>query len=121
MTARVEWLPVGHITHGYRRVFAIIENNRLRHVVNFAPMPYELVYRVREMADQDEVKDPSLWWGLSIIASLVSDGTLLGASNRETGDDGYLQMRPLAPDTIKFIPLSVYRESVENGALVFSH
>lgn len=85
MTARVEWLPVGHITHGYRRVFAIFENKTLRHVVNLSPMPYELVYRVREMAGRDEVVEPSLWWGLSVIGALVSDGTLLGPTNLDTG------------------------------------
>jgi len=121
MTARVEWLPVGHIPHGYRRLFVLFENETLRHVVNLAPLPYELVYSVKEMAGPDGVEDPSLWWGLSVITTLVSDGTLLGATNPETADDGYLQVRPQPPVAADLIPLAMYQTTLQQGAYVFAH
>ncbi|MCL6453980.1 MAG: hypothetical protein K6T78_10265 [Alicyclobacillus sp.] len=114
------WLPVGHVAHGYRRVFAIFEDDALRHVVNFAHMPYEQVYRVREMAGGEVVEDPALWWGLSVIRGLVADGTLLGAANPETADDGYIQVRPSLPTPEDLIPLSDYRDAVSANALVLS-
>lgn len=121
MTARVEWLPIGHITHGYRRVFSIREKQTLRHVVNLAPMPYETVYRIREMAE-DRVEDASLWWGLSVIRDLVSDGTLLGRTNPDTADDGYVQVRPQVPTTKDdLIAFSLYQTILQEGAFVFSH
>ncbi|SDW15665.1 hypothetical protein SAMN04489725_102209 [Alicyclobacillus hesperidum] len=117
MTARVEWLPLGHVTHGYRRVFVVYENGILRHVINFAHMPYESVFRVKQLATTERVDDPSLWWGLSVIAKLVSDGTLISSENPETADDGYLQIRPQVPSYDELLPLSVYRGAVEKNAL----
>lgn len=120
MTARVEWLPVGHITHGYRRLFAIFENHTLRHVVNLVPMPYEQVYRVQLMSGEDKIKDPSLWWGLSVITGLVSDGTLLASKNPDKADDGYIQLRPQPPVETDLVPLPLYRTALREGAFVLS-
>lgn len=119
MTARVAWLPVGHIAHGYRRVFAIFEDETLRHIVSLVPMPYEQVYHVLEMAGPNGVEDPSLWWGLSVIVSLVEDGTLLAEENPDTADDGYLQVRPRLPDRSTLIALDTYRSILASGSLVF--
>lgn len=121
MTARVEWLPVGHITHGYRRVFTVYENEKLRHVVNIAPMPYEQVYRVREISGQDEVVDPALWWGLSVIARLISEGTLLGRENPDTADDGYVHVRPQPIAESDLIPLSTFQAILQEGTFTFPH
>lgn len=121
MTASVEWLPVGHVPHGYRRVFVIKQNQKLRHVINLAHMPYEWVFRVKEMAGVEGVEDPALWWGLSVIVSLVAKGTLLGAANLDTADDGYLQIRPLEPMKDELISLTAYQEALRVGAFVFSY
>ncbi|MDQ0191066.1 hypothetical protein JI721_14395 [Alicyclobacillus cycloheptanicus] len=112
---------MGHVPHGYRRVFAVYEDQTLRHVVNLAHMPYEWVFRVKELAGEAGVEDPSLWWGLSVITSLVSNGTLLGAENPDTADDGYIQIRPQAPTKDDLIPLSIYQAALREGAFVFSH
>lgn len=121
MIARVRWLPAGHITHGYRRVFVIYGDQTLRHVVNLVPMPYEFVYRIRKMAHEDAVEDPSLWWGLSVIFSLVSNGTLLTAGNPSHADDGYIQLRPQALIEEELIPLEVYQKAMQKSVFVFSH
>lgn len=121
LTARVEWLPVGHVPHGYRRAFVVYEGPRLRHIVNVSHMPYELVFQVREFAGEGGVEDPSLWWGLSIVALLVADGTLLGPANPETADDGFVQVRPKAPTERDLIPLPLYQRILHDGAFVFSH
>lgn len=115
MSARVEWLPVGHVAHGYRRVFTVFEDDKLRHVVNLAHMPYELVFQVRELAGKDKVDDPSLWWGLSIIASLVANETLLAPENPETADDGYIQIRPQLPNVWEMISVEDYQEAKQVG------
>lgn len=121
MTASIEWLPVGHVPHGYRRVFVIKQDQKLRHVVNLAHMPYEWVFRVKEMAGVDGAVDPSLWWGLSVIASLVEEGTLLGAANPDVADDGYLQIRPQEPTKDKMISLAAYQEALREGVHVFTY
>lgn len=115
MNARVKWLPVGHVAHGYRRVFTVYEGEMLRHVVNLAHMPYELVFQVREFVGKDKVDDPSLWWGLSIISSLVADGVLLGPENPETADDGYIQIRPQLPVPTDMVPVAAYQEAKLTG------
>lgn len=116
MTARVTWLPVGHIAHGYRRVFAIFEGESLRHVVNLSPMPYEQVYGVMSLAGDAGVKDPSLWWGLSAINSLISDGTLLGPENPVSADDGFIHVRPRMPCETELLPLSTYQAILREGS-----
>lgn len=116
--ARVAWLPLGHIAHGYRRVFTVFEDETLRHVVNLTPMPYEQVYHVLELSGKDGVQDPSLWWGLSVIMSLVADGTLLAPENPDTADDGYIHVRPRLPDPSTLIPLDTYRSILDAGSLV---
>ncbi|MCL6442314.1 MAG: hypothetical protein K6T83_02415 [Alicyclobacillus sp.] len=112
---------MGHVTHGYRRVFVIYENQKLRHVVNLSHMPYESVFRVKELAGEVGIEDPSLWWGLSVIASLVSNGTLLGKENPDTADDGYIQIRPQTPTKDDLMPLSMYQAALQEGAFIFSH
>lgn len=115
MNARVEWLPVGHIPHGYRRVFTISQNEQLRHVVNFLPMPYEKVFQIREMAGNAPMLDPSLWWGMSVIQNLIHEGVLLNTTNPETADDGYIQLRPPILTVAELVPIEIYEQSVSNG------
>lgn len=114
MSRSVEWLPIGHITHGYRRVFTIRENGALRHVVQFVPMPYERVFQVKEMGGAD-VPDASLWWGLSMIVELVSRGVLLGLKNPDYADDGYLQVRPEQLPVDQMISLSALNQAFSEG------
>lgn len=117
MTARVAWLPKGHITHGYRRVFTVCSNDgALQHVVVFVPMPYEAVFEVSQMADGVTIEDPSLWWGLSIVVRLIADGTLLTA-NEELADDGYLQMRPPLLSAEELLPAAGYQAIAKQGFL----
>ena len=94
MIARMIWLPLGHIAHGYRRVFTIYDDEFLQHVVVLSPMPYEAVYGISQFAGERGVKDPSLCWGLSTLFLLVKNGVLLNPANREIADDGYLQIKP---------------------------
>lgn len=120
MMTRVEWLPVGHIPHGYRRVFIIHQEQTLRHVVNVIPMPYEQVYHIRELGKPDDVADPSLWWGLSVIFQRVSQGILLGLNNPDSADDGYIQLRPDVLTQNDMVPISVYQTAFLQGRLTFA-
>lgn len=120
MMTRVDWLPVGHIPHGYRRVFIIHQGQTLRHVVSFLAMPYEQVYRIRELGKPNEVADPSLWWGLSIIFQLVSQRVLLGLNNPDTADDGYIQLRPDVLTQDDMVPISIYQTAYLEGRLIIS-
>lgn len=117
MNNRIHWLPVGHVAHGYRRVFVIYQGNHLRHVVNIVNMPYEQVYLVREMAKGNTDDDPSLLWGLSIITSLMADGTLLNEANPDVADDGYIQLRAHPPTESELIPLPIYQSILRDGIL----
>lgn len=116
MIARVTWLPVGHIPHGYRRVFAVFQGESLRHIVKLSPMPYELVYGVLTLAGDAGVEDPSLWWGLSVVDSLISEGILLGPENPETADDGFIHVRPRVPSKADLLPLPTYRTILQEGS-----
>lgn len=121
MIARVEWLPVGHIAHGYRRVFTVFANDSLRHVVNLVPMPYEQVFHIREFGKPQEVSDPSLWWGLSIISQLVERGILLAPENPANADDGYVQVRPEPLAAQDLLPLTVLDSAISARAFVFPY
>ncbi len=118
MAARVKWLPLGHIAHGYRRVFVIDEDNSMRHVVVITPMPYEAVYSVLQLSGETPVQDPSLWWGLSAVSRLIAQGTLLNPANPDVADDGYLQLRPQMPGKEELLPLPVFAMAVRAGELV---
>ena len=120
MAARVTWLPVGHIAHGYRRVFIVDEDGAVRHVVVVTPMPYEAVYGVRQISGHTPAQDPSLWWGLSIVAGLVADGTLLSPENPDIADDGYIQVRPRAPIKEELLALSSVEAAIRAGEFVLA-
>lgn len=115
MNLRIMWLPVGHIAHGYRRVFTIFDEGRLVRVVNFTPMPYEAVFQLREMVRPDEVSDPSLLWGLSIIQNLIQSGELWSLGYNSAADDGYLQMRPSVLTVEDVMPMSEYHQAITRG------
>ncbi|MCL6597374.1 MAG: hypothetical protein K6T81_01385 [Alicyclobacillus macrosporangiidus] len=115
MTAVVRWFPVGHIAHGYRRVFVTEQDGELRHVVVMVPMPYEAVYRVKQLAGDQPVADPSLWWGLSVLRRLAADGVLLNPDHPGVADDGYLQLRPPMPSEADLIPLDAFQEALKQG------
>ncbi|MCL6517211.1 hypothetical protein [Alicyclobacillus sp.] len=115
MSAVVRWLPVGHIAHGYRRAFIVEQDGVLRHMVVLVPMPYEAVYRVKQLAGDQPVADPSLWWGLSVLRQLVREGVLLHPENPDVADDGYLQVRPSIPAPEDLIPLSDLTVAARDG------
>ena len=122
MIARMIWLPLGHIAHGYRRVFAIHDaDERLRHVVVLSPLPYEAVYGISQFAGERGVKDPSLWWGLSALVLLVKNGVLLNPANREIADDGYLQIKPQILTGEELLPLAAYDAVLEEEEFRFSY
>jgi hypothetical protein len=110
MTIRVTWLPVGHITHGYRRVFVIHKDDVLWRVVNVTPMGYEAVFNTQQVAGSDKVKDPSLWWGLSHVVRLIGDPQAF-----EKDDDGFLQTRPQPMTEQELLPVEAYQNAVLNG------
>jgi hypothetical protein len=118
MTAVVRWLPAGHIAHGYRRLFVIEQDGILRHVVVMVPMPYEAVYRVKQMAGDEPMTDPSLWWGLAVLRQLVANGVLLDPDDPDVADDGYLQLRPPMPREIDLIPLDVFEMALRQRQYV---
>ncbi|MCL6547273.1 MAG: hypothetical protein K6T30_00015 [Alicyclobacillus sp.] len=115
MIVTVEWLPLGHITHGYRRVFTVREADVLRHVVIVAPMPYEQVFQVKQLARGQSVEDPALWWGLSTVLTLMADGTLLNPGNQDLPDDGCLQVRPQPAVPERLLPLEEFRRALQAG------
>ncbi|MCL6637950.1 MAG: hypothetical protein K6T26_08375 [Alicyclobacillus sp.] len=120
MNAVVRWLPVGHIAHGYRRVFVLEQDGVIQHVVVLVPMPYEAVYRVKQMAGTLPVADPSLWWGLSVLRQLVREGVLLHPDNPDMADDGFLQLRPAMPAPEALIPLPELAAAVQAGVYPLS-
>lgn len=113
----VEWLPIGHITHGYRRVFIIHDEIKTRNVVVLAPLPYEVVFQVAQTAGSTKVKDPSLWWGLSTVVQLLGDGTLDTQTNPDLADDGYLLYRPSFAGIESLIALDVFHQALQSGRL----
>ncbi|MCL6593242.1 MAG: hypothetical protein K6T31_04635 [Alicyclobacillus sp.] len=116
MSAVVRWLPVGHIAHGYRRAFVVEDEGVLRHIVILVPMPYEAVYRVKQLAGDQPVADPSLWWGLSVLRQLWREGVLLQADRPDIPDDGFFQLRPSVPEAENLIPLQDLEAAVRDGA-----
>lgn len=116
MDVRITWLPLGHIAHGYRRVFTVFEDGKLIRVVNFTPMPYEAVFQLREMMRPDEVSDPSLLWGLSVIHGLIQTGEFWSLGSNVAADDGYLQMRPPILSALDVMPLFLYDQAAHLGA-----
>ncbi|KPV42628.1 hypothetical protein [Alicyclobacillus ferrooxydans] len=115
----VEWLPVGHITHGYRRVLIVRSGSRIQNVVALAPMPYEVVFQVQQCAAPRRVTDPSLWWGLSTVVRLIENGALDPAQNRDLPDDGYLLHRPTFQGAQDLIPVDIFQEALDDGQLVW--
>ncbi len=113
MTLRVTWLPVGHITHAYRRVFVIHQDDVLWRVVNVAPMSYEAAYHTQQIAGSDKVKDPSLWWGLSHVVRLLGDPRAF-----EKDDDGFMQARPQPMTVEELLSVDAYQDAVLNGQYV---
>ncbi len=111
MNLRIMWLPLGHIAHGYRRVFTVFDEDRLIRVVNFTPMPYETVFQLREMARPAEVSDPSLLWGLSILDKLIQSGEFWSLGANTAADDGYLQLRPPVLEASDVMPMDLYRRA----------
>lgn len=113
----IEWLPIGHITHGYRRVFIVREEDRVRNVVALAPMPYEVVFQVQQATTAERITDPSLWWGLSSVVELIQNGTLDIKQNPDLADDGYLLHRPTYLGPEHLIPLDSLKVALRDGRL----
>lgn len=111
---RIQWLPTGHVTHGYRRVFTVYENNKLKHIVNLSMMQYEAVYQIKQLAGSNEMTDPALWWGLSLVVKLLKDSTAFAES-----DDGYIQLRPQLLAIEELVPIDVYQKAVEEAEFKF--
>ncbi len=104
---KVRWLPLGHIAHGYRRVFVVDgEDQKPQRVIVISPMPYEAVYEVGQLADE-KVDDPALWWGLSIVRSV-----LLQADAMEASDDGFLNIRASRVETTEFLSIEQFKQAM---------
>lgn len=116
----IEWLPIGHITHGYRRVFVVRDERTVTNVVALAPLPYEVVFQVQQSATTERITDPSLWWGLSTVVELLETGTLDQARNPDLPDDGYLLYRPTFRGSDSLIPMQQYKMAREDGHLTWS-
>jgi hypothetical protein len=101
-------------------VFTLYDGDLLRHVVVIAPMPYQTVYEIQQLAEGVPMEDPSLWWGLSMVVEMISNGTLL-TDNPNIPDDGYLQVRPKPMSKEELIPIDMYRTAVQEGSLLVSH
>lgn len=112
MTLHVRWLDKGHIQHGYRRVFVIFAESELQNVLVVNHMGYEAVFRVQELANDPQVTDPSLLWGLSIAASILESNGFADA------DDGYLSVRADPASVSQLLPLDVYANAVRHGELI---
>ncbi|MCF8565325.1 hypothetical protein LLE49_11415 [Alicyclobacillus tolerans] len=106
--ARIQWLPVGHVTHGYRRVFVVTAEGAPSQVISIAPMGYELVYRAMEKAGDAGVSDPSLLLGLSMVIDLLFSEEAWQAS-----DDGYLAVRPRPESLDHLIDVQTYLAAVK--------
>lgn len=108
MTAfRVRWLPLGHIAHGYRRVFIVEDNDAVQKVIVLSPMPYESVYQVKQRAPGTEMRDPSLWWGMSLVHFALQNPKTF-----ETSDDGYVTIRPGHLEDVDLLPIEQFTEAV---------
>lgn len=113
MTHLIRWLPLGHVTHGYRRVFIVNRDQLPQFVVVIAPMPYETVYHVQQSVKNVRVEDPSLLWGLSIVTELLKSGI------PEDSDDGYIQVKKPPFLTGDLIPTKTFFKSEELGYFPF--
>ena len=111
----IRWLPLGHVAHGYRRVFIVENEGNLSAVIAFSLMPYEAVYQVKDLAPEQNVADPSLWWGLSLVVNMLSDPSAF-----ETADDHYISMRPGPVSAEVMIPVTKYEEANKQGYLRIS-
>jgi hypothetical protein len=110
MSLRVKWLPICHVPHGYRRVFVVYENDQIKNVIALAHLGYEDVYNVQQKASTPQnIKDPALLWGLSLVKSL------LGSAALEESEDGYFSVRPKVPEAEELISDDEYLKAVENG------
>ncbi|QQE80994.1 hypothetical protein [Alicyclobacillus sp. SO9] len=118
MSIKISWLSNGHVVHGYRKVFVIYDgDDLLKGVVAYAPMGYEQVYRVLELAqsrsDYEGVDiDPALLWGLSLLVQQLE-------KNKDFfTDDGYQKQRPLPLDAGELLGASLFRDALHRGTLV---
>lgn len=118
MMYAVRWLPVGRVAHGYRRVFVVEEQGKPTWVFSFVPMPYEIVYNLRERGKPHVVSDPSLWWGLALCRQLL---LRRGGVERRVTDqynDGFLQMRPDVPPDHYFLSADEFERVAKSGVYV---
>ncbi|UOF90696.1 hypothetical protein LSG31_23065 [Fodinisporobacter ferrooxydans] len=113
MSVSIQWLPKGHVTHGYRRVFAVYENNQFKHIVNLSMMPYESVYQIQQLADTGQMTDPALWWGLSFVVKLLKDPAAF-----EDSDDGYIQLRPQLMEKEELLSMEAYTQALQQGVYI---
>ena len=107
----VRWLPIGHVSHGYRRVFLLEDERPTQRILVFTPMPYELVYHVKTSLNDERVTDPSLFWGLSLIRQGLADKSLL------FGDDGFLSTRPNVLSDENRLSVDEFVRAAEQGFL----
>ncbi|WP_026962326.1 hypothetical protein [Alicyclobacillus herbarius] len=119
MTLSVQWLPKGHIAHGYRRVFTLDKDGHPQFVVVFVPMPYESVWQVQQMAAGEPMDDPSLWWGLSLVVRMLESG-VLDTNNPDLADDGFLQTRPTLLQRDELLPLPVFQAALAAREFTFT-
>ncbi len=106
----IRWLPLGHVAHGYRRVFVIEQEKTPYAVIAFSLMPYESVYQVKDLAPEHGIQDPSLWWGLSLVRTILADSTAF-----EAADDHFMSVRPGPIQSQIMIPIEQYESALEQG------
>lgn len=109
---KVSWLPLGHVSHGYRRVFLLQDENPSPRILVLTPLPYEAVYHVQQESGGGQIADPALLWGLSIIKHGMQSHSL------SFGDDGFLSMRPQLLQQYEFLPVEEYAQAVTKGEWV---
>lgn len=106
---KISWLPLGHVTHGYRRVFLLQDENPSPRILVLTPMPYEAVYQVQQEVGGGKIIDPALLWGLSIIREGTRNQSL------SFGDDGFLSIRPQLLQYNEFLPIEEYTQAIVEG------
>ncbi len=106
----IRWLPLGHVAHGYRRVFVIEQEKKPYAVIAFSLMPYESVYQVKNLAAAHNIQDPSLWWGLSLAHKILADPSAF-----EAADDHFMSVRPGPIQSELMIPIEKYEAAKDQG------